>query len=216
MPPSVLVISQDVGTFDRLIPALQARGVRVVRGELDALQSERVDLTVLDTDSPKGTDLCREHAVLSPETPFMVVSRANDELDRVVGLTLGAEDYVAKPFSVAELRARVLAILRRAPPLPHTQREVELGRLRICLDTGRAWVNGEEVELSQLESALLCVLASEPGRYFKRDALLQRVWAGQGDPRRVDNVVRRLRLKLGDARGQVRTMRGRGYRLVTE
>lgn len=214
MPPSVLVISQDGAVQDTLVPALRAQGVRVLRGGLRTLVSERVDLTLLDTDAPQGTDLCRAHAELSPDTPFLVVSRSNDELDRVIGLTLGADDYVGKPFSVAELRARVLAILRRSPNAPPARRQAELGPLRVCLDTGRAWVSGDELELSQLESALLCVLASEPGRFFDRTTLLDRVWAGQGDPRRVDSVVRRVRRKLGDARGQLKTMRGRGYRLV--
>src|ERR671919_306785 len=147
---------------------------------------------------------------------FQVKTARDDEIDRVVGLELGADDYVTKPFAVRELVARVRAIMRRAA-VPAGQRPDELtyDRLRINLPSRRVSADGEEVDLTYTEFELLVTLASSPGRVFSRSALLRRVWGDEfRDERTVDVHIRHLREKIErDPRNPefIHTARGVGY-----
>ena len=146
----------------------------------------------------------------------MMLTAKGEEIDRVVGFELGADDYVVKPFSVRELVLRVQAVLRRASAEEQPQAIVEFGVLRIDRDAHRAWVDGKEVELTALEFKLLVMLYDRRNRVQTREALLQDVWGIDADmtTRTVDTHVKRLREKLGPAGEYIETVRGVGYRFA--
>ena len=179
------------------------------------------DLVLLDVMLPdtSGTEICR--AVKSePRTrhvPVILLTGKTEELDKVVGFELGADDYVTKPFSVRELVLRVRAVLRRTggPDLGTAPRE-PVGLLRVDVGAHRAYVGKDEIVLTPLEFRLLVTFMSRVGRVQSRAQLLTDVWEASGDieTRTVDTHVKRLREKLGEARDQLETVRGVGYRLV--
>jgi two-component system phosphate regulon response regulator PhoB len=146
-----------------------------------------------------------------------MVTARGEEIDRVVGFELGADDYVVKPFSVRELLLRVQAVLRRGKSEPMTPEAlVEFGKLRIDRGAHRVWVDEQEIELTALEFRLLVTLYDRRNRVQTRSALLDDVWGIQADitTRTVDTHVKRLREKLEAARDYVETVRGVGYRFV--
>jgi DNA-binding response OmpR family regulator len=147
--------------------------------------------------------------------PIIVLSGRTAEEDRIAGLVAGADDYVVKPYSLAELMARVRAVLRRGAPSARPEL-IECGELVLDLAAASARCKGETIELTPKEFALLAFLASYPGRTFRREELLQHVWGstiGWQDPATVTEHVRRVRVKLsGDAAESIRTVRGVGYR----
>ncbi len=178
------------------------------------------ELMLLDLmlpDAP-GTEICRKLKA-EPRTrnvPVIIVSARAAEVDRVVGFELGADDFVTKPFSVRELMLRVRAVLRRGSPgEPEALRE-QVGPIRIDDAAHRAYVDGQEVELTALEFKLLSTLMARAGRLQTRDVLLHDVWQMNGEPqtRTVDTHVKRLREKLGEARDLIETVRGAGYRML--
>jgi two-component system phosphate regulon response regulator PhoB len=177
------------------------------------------DLVLLDLMLPdiSGRDVCRRLRA-NPQTrdvPIVMLTARGEEADRVQGFEVGADDYVTKPFSPRELVLRVKAILRRAGA-GTTQERVVLGPLELDLGAHRAYVGGDEVELTALEFKLLHHLMSRPGRVQTREQLLSDVW-GISSPletRTVDTHVMRLREKLGEARDFVETVRGVGYRMA--
>src|SRR5690606_11625732 len=138
----------------------------------------------------------------------------NDEIDRVVGFEVGADDYVGKPFSVRELVLRVKAILRRAEHPEATTGELRFGRLRLSASGHQVWVDGEEIPLTALEFRLLSTLLTRRGRVQSRETLLHDVWGHDpGLPTRtVDTHIQRLRKKIGAASSYIETLRGAGYR----
>ncbi|GII25754.1 response regulator transcription factor [Planosporangium mesophilum] len=160
-----------------------------------------------------GTDVCRRMREAGDWTPVILLTARSDETDRVVGLELGADDYVTKPFSPRELVARVKALLRRAAGPPDGDRVRRLGP--VTLDPGRRMVevDGRPVTLTPIEFALLGHLMARPGQVFSREELLASVWgyAAHAGARTVDVHVAALRGKLGDAAALVRTVRGVGY-----
>jgi two-component system phosphate regulon response regulator PhoB len=164
-----------------------------------------------------GTDVCRRLR-LSEKTravPVLMLTARTDEIDRVVGFEVGADDYVVKPFSTRELLLRVKAILRRMQPVePTAEGERSFGRLRLDAAAHRVWVDGEEVTLTALEFRLLSTFLARKGRVQTRDMLLSDVWGIEADitTRTVDTHVKRLREKLGPAGVYVETIRGVGYR----
>jgi two-component system, OmpR family, phosphate regulon response regulator PhoB len=198
----------------QVLTAMRGRdGVRLA-------QTEAPDIVLLDLMLPDldGTEVCRQIRS-SPKTqgiPVVMVTAKSDEVDRVVGFELGADDYVTKPFSVRELILRVRAVLRRGRQ-PRANDSLEVGGLKIDSAAHRVWVGGAEVALTALEFKLLSTLATARGRVKTRDALLSEVWGlhMNVETRTVDTHVKRLREKLGDAGALIETVRGVGYRFVS-
>jgi two-component system phosphate regulon response regulator PhoB len=197
---------------DVLVASRGVEGLRLAR-------EHRPELVLLDLMLPdmQGTEICRTLKA-SPETrpiSVMMVTAKGEEIDRVVGFELGADDYVVKPFSVRELLLRVGAVLRRAEH-PSEDRAIEFGALKIDRAAHRVWVNGSEVDFTPLEFRLLVTLYERRNRVQTRASLLDDVWDVQAEltTRTVDTHVKRLREKLGPVRDYVETVRGVGYRFV--
>jgi len=178
------------------------------------------DLVLLDLMLPdlSGTDVCRQ-LKSDPRTksvPVIMLTAKGEELDRVVGFELGADDYVVKPFSMRELMLRVKAVLRRAAQPAGDRPRSEIGSVRLDVDSHRCFIGGGEVELTPLEFRLLATLMSRVGRVQSRERLLTDVWemSSELETRTVDTHVKRLREKMGEARDLLETVRGVGYRLV--
>jgi len=188
---------------------------------LAEIQRSQPDLLVLDVMLPdlSGIEVCRRLR-RNPQTirlPVIMLTARTDEVDRVVGFEVGADDYVPKPFSPRELVLRVEAILRRTIPAVEVGPQViALGDLVIDVPAHRVEVKGEEILLTALEFRLLLDLASRAGRVQSRDALLERVWGYSPDveTRTVDTHVKRLREKLGAGAAHIETVRGVGYRAL--
>ena len=192
------------------------------RKALDTFERVKPDVVTLDVMMPSldGISLCLELRRNS-EVPILFVSARKDPPDRVVGLRVGADDYMAKPFDTDELVARIEALLRRSGMSKDASsaRQIRFGRFVIDLSSVQAVAGEEQVQLTPTEFKLLRTLAAEPGRVFTRDNLLTGVWGYEpgSDTRLVDVHVGRLRKKLEDARVtevQIETARGFGYRLV--
>jgi two-component system phosphate regulon response regulator PhoB len=194
------------------------------RSALAQLREPIPDLVVLDLMLPdiSGTEICRRirEGPTTRRIPIIMLTAKGDDIDRVVGFEVGADDYVVKPFSVRELVLRIRAILRRsdAAPAGETATSIEHGPLRIDLDGHRVWVGDEEIVLTALEFRLLKTLLERRGRVQTREILLDHVWEMNGDitTRTVDTHVRRLRKKLGEAAVYIETLRGVGYRFQPE
>jgi DNA-binding response OmpR family regulator len=182
-------------------------------GALTAIARDRPAVVILDVGLPglDGTEVCRRMRAAGDWTPVLFVTARDDEVDRVVGLELGADDYVTKPFSPRELVARVKAVLRRGTPVAGTGR-LEVGGVVLDLQTRRSTVAGQPVELTTTEFDLLAHLMRRPGRVFPREELLTDVWGyPAGTPTRtVDVHVAQVRGKIGAA-ARLRTVRGVGY-----
>lgn len=182
------------------------------------------DLLILDLMLPKvaGLEICKEvrkDASLN-RLPILILTAKGEEADRVVGLELGADDYVTKPFSPRELVARIKALLRRSEPGTPSEKLIEIGALRIDPAAYRVTRGGKPVPMSTLEFRLLYFLASRPNRVFSRDQLLDAVWGTERfvTPRSVDVYVRRLREKIEmdpQRPAYMKTMRGAGYLFET-
>lgn len=200
-----------------LIEGLRRHGLEVTHVGLavQVLEATRdADVVLLDLGLPDddGLNVLRSVRAAS-EVPIIIVTARGDETDRVVGLELGADDYVVKPFSVRELSARIRAVSRRR------RVEASLNTARVAIDRSRrrASCDGRDLDLTAKEFDLLAVLAEEPGRVVPRQELLSRVWdpVWHGSGKTLDVHVSSLRRKLGDA-SLVETVRGVGYRLVDE
>jgi two-component system phosphate regulon response regulator PhoB len=188
---------------------------------LAVAREQRPDLVLLDLMLPdlSGTDVCKalKDAPGTRSIPIVMVTAKGEEIDRVVGFELGADDYIVKPFSIRELLLRVQAILRRGRgEKQESEPNIEFGLLRIDREAHRVWVGASEVELTALEFNLLVTLYERRNRVQTRAALLDDVWGIQADitTRTVDTHVKRLREKLDRARDYVETVRGVGYRFV--
>jgi DNA-binding response OmpR family regulator len=216
-----ILLVEDEADIAALVRAyLERDGFRVVwatRGTegLQELERNDVRLAILDLQLPDadGFDLCRAIRA-SSRLPVVMLTARDEEVDRVTGLELGADDYVTKPFSPRELVARVRAVLRRAEPESEDDVLV-LGDVVLDRGARTATVDGEEVELTARELDLLWYLGERPGVVVGRDRILDRVWglAFPGGTRTVDVHVAQLRRKL-DRPGLIRTIRGSGYKLV--
>jgi two-component system phosphate regulon response regulator PhoB len=221
---SILIVEDEQDLVDLLSFNLRQAGYAVtsaMTGE-EAFQKLRTgpDLVLLDLMLPdvQGTEICRA-IKSSPETrhlPVIMVTARGEELDRVVGFELGADDFVTKPFSMRELLLRVRAVLRRGPAGEQESIRERIGPIRVDLAAHRSFVQEEEVQLTALEFRLLTTFLSRVGRLQTRAALLRDVWgmSSEMQTRTVDTHVKRLREKLGPARDLIETVRGAGYRMV--
>jgi DNA-binding response OmpR family regulator len=222
--PTVLLVEDEQTLSETLRYNLEREGYGViVAGDgvqgLELARHERPDLVILDIMLPRldGFSVCR---ILRQESdvPILMLTARQDEVDRIAGLELGADDYVSKPFSLGELLARVRAIMRRTDRQPTTSREVlDAGTLRVDTGSRRAWRDDAEINLSQKEFDLLACLIRNRGMALSRDVLLERVWGYDflGDSRTVDVHIRWLREKIEPDPSRpafIQTVRGVGYR----
>jgi len=217
----VLLVEDDEPIADSLRRGLVRYGYDVswVRTGAEALAAAPADLVLLDLGLPDvdGLDVCRELRARG-DVPIIVISARADEVDRVVGLEIGADDYVSKPFGVREVIARMRAVLRRVrPPEPAAPAAETLAGGRLVLDrrARRVHLDGAELALSPKEYDLLAFLADAPGAALTREQIMEAVWDVNwfGPTKTLDVHIGALRRKLGDA-AVVETVRGVGFRLV--
>ena len=228
MTPLLLLVDDEIDLLRPLEFSLKREGfaTRLARTGAEALNAARLapmpDLILLDLMLPdmSGTEVCRRLKADSQTAriPVVMLTARGEEIDRVVGFELGAEDYVVKPFSPRELLLRLRAILRRVQPSEEEQASVRFGRLRLDTAAHRAWVDQEEVVLTALEYRLLTTLHQRRGRVQTRERLLEDVWGMSSavTTRTVDTHVKRLRQKIGDAGVYIETIRGVGYRFADQ
>ena len=222
---TILLVDDEESIQKLLTYPLERDGHRVVQardGEeaLEKFREEHVDLVLLDLALPKldGLEVCRRLRAES-SVPILMLTARDDEIDKVLGLEIGADDYITKPFSIRELRSRIRAAVRRASLSPPAEPEelIEVDGLRIDLPRRVVEVAGRPVQLTYLEFELLRTLASTPGRVYTRQALLDKLWGGAAfrDPRTIDVHVRHLREKIerdASVPEYIFTVRGVGYR----
>ncbi|HMI28423.1 MAG TPA: response regulator transcription factor [Gaiellaceae bacterium] len=228
MPDSstILLVDDEDSVQKLLAYPLEREGFRVLQardGEeaLERFAAENVDLVVLDLMLPKldGLEVCKRLRALS-EVPIIMLTARDDELDKVVGLELGADDYITKPFSIREFRSRVRALLRRASvvrPAVGDGNVIAAHELEVDLGRRTVEVRGTPVRLTYVEFELLRTLAAHPGRVYSRRMLLESLWgaADYREPRTIDVHVRHLREKLERDPAEpeyILTVRGVGYR----
>jgi DNA-binding response OmpR family regulator len=184
------------------------------------IREHRPDLVVLDIMLPKldGWEVCRRLRQDGENVPIIMLTARGEDVDRIVGLELGADDYMVKPFNPRELVARVKAVLRRSESPVSVRKVLRLGKLQIDRDRREVRTAGQEIPLRTKEFDLLLALAERPGFVFSRDQLLERVWGYSfgGGTRTVDVHVARLRDKLKDSGARIETVWNVGYKLVEE
>ena len=223
---TVLIVEDEAAIADTLVYALQAEGFTTrwstLAGEaLTLLQREAVDLVILDVGLPdiSGFEACKRLRRFS-DVPVMFLTARNDEIDRVVGLEIGADDYVVKPFSPREVAARVKAILKRMAPRESAAKSAD-GPFRLDNERVRIDYHGQPLSLTRLEFQLLQCLLGQPERVFSREQLLDAlgVAADVGYERNIDSHIKSLRAKLRQIAPQaepIQTHRGLGYSLKLE
>jgi two-component system, OmpR family, catabolic regulation response regulator CreB len=224
--PKVLIVEDEPAIRDNIQFALESEGLATVQcgtglEALPLLEQTQIDLVVLDVGLPdiNGFDLLKRIRA-SQRTPVILLTARNAELDRVLGLEIGADDYVVKPFSPRELAARVKAVLRRTNPVAEQQPSaaVSQGALQIDQDKRQVVYNGAQLSLSKFEYEILLVFAARPGQVYSREQIMNRVWdePSQSLERTVDAHIKNLRAKLRAVKPEVDpiiTHRGSGYSL---
>ncbi len=227
MAKKILIVEDERNIVDILAFNLAREGYSTLEALDGALgfqlaMEKDPDLILLDLMLPKmdGFEVCRRLREAGKATPIIMLTAREEETDKVLGLELGADDYITKPFSMRELLARVKSNIRRtemqSQPAANPN-QVEIGRLRIDLDAMMVYKDGAPVDLTQREYELVRLLSSKPGQVFSRELLMEKVWNYEGyvgDVRAVDVAIRRLREKLEDdpaAPEFVLTRRGLGY-----
>ncbi|MGR6319218.1 response regulator transcription factor [Micromonospora soli] len=213
----VLLVEDDLRVASALAAALRRRAHTVITATTasEAAGAGPVDLVLLDLNLPDrdGLELCRQIRRDNEDVAIIAVTARSEERDRVAGLRAGADDYVVKPFSMAELQARIEAVLRRTARAARAEATLEVGDLRVDLNARRVWLSDREVSLTRKEFELLMALARQAGTVVPRDRLLMDVWQTTWNSgHTLDVHVAALRGKLDDA-GLVETVRGVGYRL---
>jgi two-component system, OmpR family, alkaline phosphatase synthesis response regulator PhoP len=219
---TILVIDDERNIVELLRLYLEKEGWAVITagdGEtgLELHRRHEPDLIILDVMLPRldGLEVCRE-VRRRGDTPILMLTARDDDVDSIVGLELGADDYVTKPFNPRALVARVKAILRRTSGAARAGRPIEVGSLRMDPRRREATVGDRQLELRAREFDLLAALARDPGVVLTRDALLEGVWGTDfpGETRTVDVHVAEVRRKLSDDGPRIETVRGLGYRLL--
>lgn len=220
----ILVVEDEKAISDILVFNLQREGYDTLAAYdgaegLRCALEEAPDLILLDVMLPEmdGFEVCRRVRA-EKDTPIIMLTAREEETDKVMGLELGADDYITKPFSMRELMARVKANMRRtyAGEAREKAEAPSGGGLRVSKDNGMVYKNGHPLELSAREFDILCFLSAAPGRVFSREELMEQVWGYDyyGDLRAVDVAIRRLREKIEDEPASPRyiiTKRGMGY-----
>src|SRR5918911_5612782 len=224
-PARILLVDDEQSVQKLLAYPLRKEGYEVVPamdGEeaLERCRGQNFDLIVLDVMLPKldGFDVCRQIRAQS-SVPIIMLTAKAEEFDKVLGLELGADDYITKPFSMREFRSRVKAVLRRADLRSngdHGEEPLEDREVRIDFGKRQVEVRGEQVKLTYVEFEILAILARSPGRVFSRTMLLERLWgdAAHRDPRTIDVHIRHLREKIERDPKEpelIFTVRGVGY-----
>ena len=221
---TVLIIEDEKDLAELVAYNLEKEGYRTVialdgQGGLEAARQSPPDLILLDLMLPgmMGTELCKtlRKQEKTATVPIIMLTARGEEIDRVVGFEVGADDYIVKPFSSRELLLRIKAILRRSLPDKEEGRTITVGAINIDTDRHLVSIAGEEIVLTTTEFKLLLNLAERLGRVQSRDILLKNVWGYNyvGDTRTVDTHITRLRTKLGEAGDMIKTIRGFGYKL---
>ncbi|HEX9078652.1 MAG TPA: response regulator transcription factor [Desulfuromonadaceae bacterium] len=222
---TILIIEDEKDLAELVAFNLEKEGYRALLAGDGVMGLEKArdlspDLVLLDLMLPgiSGTEVCKalKGDGKTARIPVIMLTARGEEIDRVVGFEVGADDYVVKPFSTRELLLRVKAVLRRASSAPPPAGKViAVGAVAIDTERHTVMVSGVPVELSALEYKLLLILAERTGRVQSRDQLLKDVWGYSyvGDTRTVDTHLTRLRAKLGEAGELIRTVRGFGYKM---
>jgi two-component system, OmpR family, phosphate regulon response regulator PhoB len=224
---TILIIEDERDLAELVAFNLEKEGYRPITAldgvsGLEAARSGSPDLILLDLMLPgmTGIEICKTLKG-NPKTgaiPIILLTAKGEEIDRVVGFEIGADDYVVKPFSTRELLLRIKAVLRRSLPDKPAGKVIRVGPVAIDTERHIVTVDGTEAILTTTEFKLLLTLAERLGRLQSRDLLLKDVWGYNyaGDTRTVDTHITRLRTKLGDAGGMIKTVRGFGYKMETE
>ena len=227
MKPKILIVDDEADALEVLGFKLREAGFAPIFAKdgaraLAAARNERPDLMVLDLMLPEvdGLEVCKilRRDPATANLPILMLTARAAEMDRVLGLELGADDYVTKPFSPRELVLRIRKLLARTTSADETVAHLRLGEIDIDVPRHVVQVSGKAIVLTLTEFKLLVVLARRRGRVQSRDRLLQDVWGYENpiDSRTVDTHMRRLREKLGPASRYLETVRGIGYRFAAE
>jgi two-component system alkaline phosphatase synthesis response regulator PhoP len=224
--PKILIVEDEDSILMALEDDLSLEGY-AVSGEpdgkrgLERAQKGGYDLIILDVMLPgvDGFEICKQLRAAGDTTPILMLTAKSQEVDKVLGLELGADDYVTKPFSPRELTARVKALLRRGKPVDSPLERVSFGDIEVDFKGYEVRKSGEAVELTAREFALLRLLVSHPGEVLRRDVILNEVWGDDWDvfPRTVDTHIANLRKKLEDDPADPKyivNVRGVGYKFV--
>ncbi len=229
MVRKILIVDDEKDIVDLVAYNLEKEGYEILKafdGEkaLALVRTKRPDLVVLDLMLPgiQGLEVCRRlrRDPSTAQVPIIMLTAKGDEVDRVLGLEIGADDYVTKPFSVKELTARIRAVLRRleSRPAAGAEETLDVRGLKIDERSYEVFVNGRKVDLSPTEFRLLRFLARNPGRVYSREQILDQVWGDEAfvEPRTVDVHIRRLRAQIerGGSPGYIVTVRGVGYKFM--
>ena len=220
----ILVVDDEPNIVQLARLYLERDGYAVIsvgdgQAALDAAQSQQPDLIVLDVMLPQvdGFEVCRRLRADDNPVPIIMVTARDDDIDKILGLELGADDYLTKPFNPRELVARVRAVLRRgAPPQLQTAPPIQISDLEINFAGREVQINGDPVELRTQEFEVLKVLAENKGIVLSREQLLSKAWGFDfyGQTRTVDVHIAQLRRKIAASKVQIETVTGIGYKLV--
>lgn len=228
---TVLTIDDEIHILELIRYNLENAGYNVLQAEsgeegLDILENKEVDAVLLDLMLPgiDGLEVLRRIRTnpTKRKTPVIMLTAKGEEFDKVLGLEMGADDYISKPFSVREMQARLKAVLRRIEERGNDDNKNEVKKisthgLEIGLETRTVTINGKEVEMSHKEFELLKLLAENPGRVYSRDILLEKIWGYEyiGETRTVDVHIRHIRKKIEEDDSNpifIKTVRGYGYK----
>jgi two-component system alkaline phosphatase synthesis response regulator PhoP len=226
MAPKILIVDDEPHILELVRFNLEATGLKVIEAldgteAISLTQSEKPDLVILDLMLPgiDGLEVCRRlrSERETKDISIIMLTARGEEIDRILGLEIGADDYITKPFSPRELVARVKAVLRRASQTDTTGKIIRIGGITIDTEKYEVLVNGEKQEFTPKEFELLKLLASNPGKVFTREYLLEKIWGYNyiGDTRTVDVHIRHLRQKIEQNSERpiyIETLRGLGYK----
>lgn len=224
----ILIVEDEPGMLMGLKDNLEFEGYQVDvadEGELGLkkITENKYSLVLLDVMLPKisGFDICKKARAVGVQTPIILLTARGEEIDKVLGLELGADDYITKPFGLRELLARIRAVLRRTQSVDSKEANTnaQIGRLKIDFSSFEGFVDGAEVKMSSKEVEILNVLWNKKNQTVSRDDLLDKVWGTEYQPtsRTIDNFVLKLRQKIEDDPNHAKiilTVHGVGYRLV--